>query len=286
MRLSTLKSGLGAGIAFFASAASVVADTAVPIIGKPVDGAMGFQPAATIVARHMHGLESMITGIMAAIVIFVSLLLVYVMIRFNKKANPTPAKFTHNSPLEIAWTLIPIVILVIIGAYSLPVLFLEEEIPVADMTVKVTGNQWFWSYAYKNEGIGFDSFMLAQDKLQASGYDQSDYRLAVDNPLVVPVGKTVVLQITGADVIHSWKVPAFGVMQDAVPGRVAEAWFKADSPGVYYGQCSELCGKDHAFMPVEVKVLSQDDYDKWLVTAKKLFASAEAPAASVQLAAN
>lgn len=286
MRLSTLKSGLGAGIAFFASAATALADASVPIIGMPKDGATGFQPAGTMVARHIHGLEGMITDIMTGIVVFVTLLLVYVMVRFNKKANPTPAKFTHNSPLEIAWTLVPIVILVIIGAYSLPVLFEEEEIPVADMTVKVTGNQWFWSYAYKDEGIGFDSFMLTQDKLKAAGYDDSEYRLAVDNPLVVPVGKTVVLQITGADVIHSWKVPAFGVMQDAVPGRVAESWFKADKPGIYFGQCSELCGKDHAFMPIEVKVLSADDYAAWLVSAKKLFASADAPVAPVQLASN
>ncbi len=309
MRLSTFKSGLGAVVATFATSVAAFADDTLQIIGQPTNGDTGFQPAGTIVARHLQGLEGMITDIMAAIVIFVTILLVVVLVRFNAKANPKPAKFTHNSPLEIAWTLIPIVILVIIGAYSLPVLYLEEEIPQADVEIKVTGNQWYWHYDYKtaDAAFGFDSYMIGSPatvdakadpgvvpytlndamvaKLKKSGYGADQFRLAVDNPMVVPVGKTVVVDITGADVIHSWKVPAFGLMQDAVPGRVAKAWFKADKEGIYFGQCSELCGKDHAYMPIEVKVVSQAAYDAWLVSAKKLFASADAPQL-VQVASN
>jgi cytochrome c oxidase subunit 2 len=270
---------------------------------------MGFQPAGTIVAHRLQGLEHFITWIMAGIVVFVSLLLLYVIFRFNRRANPKAATFTHNSPLEIAWTLIPIVILVVIGAYSLPVLFLEEEVPQhPDITVRVTGNQWYWHYDYMASDatnakatFGFDSYMIgspasitaADDKdgvkpyilnaamkakLAKAGYTPDEFKLAVDNPMVVPVGKTVVAEITGADVIHSWKVPAFGVMQDAVPGRLARIWFKADKEGIYFGQCSELCGKDHAFMPIEVKVVSEAEYQAWLAKAKQLFADA-APAA-------
>ncbi len=311
MRLSILKSGLGATVATLVSAVAAMAQDKLPIIGHPVDGLTGFQEAGTRVASELHGLDHMITWIMTAIVLFVTLLLVFVMIRFNRKTNPTAAKFTHNSPLEIAWTLIPIVILVIIGAYSLPVLFLEEEIPPqADLEIKVTGNQWYWHYDYQiaDAAFGFDSYMIGSPasvnsddekagvkpyilndamvaKLEKAGYSRDEFLLAVDNPIVVPVGKTVVVDITGADVIHSWKVPAFGVMQDAVPGRVAKSWFKAEKEGIYFGQCSELCGKDHAYMPIEVKVVSQQEYDAWLANAKKLFASADAPQA-VQVASN
>lgn len=311
MRKLTIRTGLGAGIALIASAVGAAAQTSSPIIGQPVDGATGFQPAGTIVARHLQGLEGLITDIMAAVVIFVSLLLLYVIFRFNKKANPTPAKFTHNSPLEIAWTLIPVVILVIIGAYSLPVLFLEEQVPKADITIKATGNQWYWHYDYMNADakFGFDSYMLGSPatltaadqkagakayvmnaamkaKLAAAGYTPDQFKLAVDNPVVVPVGKTVVVEVTGADVIHSWKVPAFGVMMDAVPGRLAKTWFRADKPGIYFGQCSELCGTYHAFMPIEVKVVSQKEYEAWLGKAKQLFADAGSAAAPVQVASN
>ncbi|MFC2969779.1 cytochrome c oxidase subunit II [Acidimangrovimonas pyrenivorans] len=272
MRLSTIFSGLGATSASLMIAGGALAQN-VKIIGQPVDGKMGFQPAGTPVAQELQRLDGMMTYIMTGIVIFVTLLLLYVIFRFNSRANPTPAKFTHNTPLEITWTLVPILILVVIGSFSLPVLFKELEIPKADLTIKVTGNQWFWTYQYPDEGFSFDSFMLGKDELANKGYDKSEYLLAVDEPVVVPVGKTVVVQITGADVIHSWAVPAFGVKQDAVPGRLAEAWFKAEKEGVYFGQCSELCGKDHAYMPIEVKVVSQADYDKWLANAKKEFAS-------------
>ncbi|MDP5361314.1 MAG: cytochrome c oxidase subunit II, partial [Paracoccaceae bacterium] len=161
---------------------------------------------------------------------------------------------THNSPLEIAWTVVPVVILVFIGAFSLPVLFKQQEIPEADITIKVTGYQWYWGYEYVDHGVAFDSYMLGRDELEENGYSQAEYLLATDTAVVVPIGATVVMQVTAADVIHSWTIPAFGVKQDAVPGRLAELWFAAEREGIYFGQCSELCGKDHAYMPITVKV--------------------------------
>jgi len=206
----------------------------------------------------------MILVIITIITVFVCALLVIVMVRYNRKANPTPASFTHNSPLEIAWTVVPIVILVFIGAFSLPVLFKQQEIPEADINIKVTGYQWYWGYEYTDHEFAFDSFMLARDELEEYGYSQDEYLLATNTAVVVPVGKTVVMQVTAADVIHSWTIPAFGVKQDAVPGRLAELWFNAEKEGIYFGQCSELCGKDHAYMPITVKVVSEEAYDMWL----------------------
>jgi cytochrome c oxidase subunit 2 len=238
---------------------------------------MGFQPAATELARDLQGLDHMILIIITVITIFVTGLLIWVIVRYNQRANKTPATFTHNTPIEIAWTVIPILILVFIGAFSLPVLFKQQEIPVADVTIKVTGNQWYWSYEYTDNGvtedpaatpIAFDSFMLAKDQLAAHGYEDSQYLLATDTAVVVPVGKTIVMNVTGADVIHSWKIPAFGVMQDAVPGRIAHLWFNADREGIYFGQCSELCGKDHAYMPITVKVVSEEAYAAWVAKAE------------------
>ena len=244
----------------------------LPVVGQPHQRGMGFQPAATEVARDLQWLDHFMMVIMIAIVLLVVALLAIVALRFNSRANPTPARFTHNSPLEIAWTLIPILILVFIGAFSLPILFQQQEIPEADITIKVTGNQWFWSYDYVDDGFSFDSFLLPKDQLAANGYTDDEYLLAVDTPMVVPVGKIVVVQTTGADVIHSWTVPAFGVKQDAVPGRLAELWFAAEKEGIYFGQCSELCGKDHAYMPITVKVVSEADYADWLAKAKEQYA--------------
>ena len=185
--------------------------------------------------------------------------------------------FTHNSPLEVAWTLIPIVVLVFIGSFSLPALFQQEEIPTADVLIKATGNQWYWSYQYPNEGIDFDAVLLDRDKLAAAGYAPTDYLLAADNAVVVPVNKNIVVQVTGADVIHAWAVPAFAVMHSAVPGRLGQLWFNATREGVYFGQCTALCGSNHAYMPIVVKVVSQQAYDAWLAQAK---------AGDVTLAAN
>lgn len=249
------------------------------VIGAPRDGAMGFQPAATVVARDLQALDGMILVIITAIVIFVTGLLIYVMLRYNKRANPTPARFTHNAPLEIAWTLIPVLILVFIGAFSLPVLFKQQEIPDADITIKVTGYQWYWGYEYVDNGFGFESYMLDRAALEEYGYSQDEYLLATDNAVVVPSGKNVVVQVTAADVIHSWAMPSFGVKQDGVPGRLAEAWFNVDvgNEGIYFGQCSELCGKDHSYMPITVKVVTQAEYDAWLERAEARFAGAAQP---------
>lgn len=282
MRLSTVMNGFAAtGIASL-MAGSAFAQQALEIIGQPVDGAMGFQPAATELAQDIHWLDGMILYIITAIVVFVTGLLIYVMIRYNSKSNPTPARFTHNSPLEVAWTLIPVVILVVLGAFSLPILFKQQEIPVGEVTIKATGNQWYWSYEYVDEAVAFDSYMIGspatggtnmmtpevEAQLVAAGYAKEQFLLATDTAVVIPVGKVVVIQVTATDVIHSWKMPAFGVMQDAVPGRTAALWFKAEQEGIYFGQCSEICGQMHAFMPITVKVVSEAAYAEWLAKAK------------------
>ena len=196
--------------------------------------------------------------------VFVTCLLAYAAFKFHRSRNDTPGTFTHHSVLEVAWTVVPVGILVVIGAFSLPILFKQQEIPEADVTIKVTGYQWYWGYEYVDHDFGFDSVMLQKDELADYGYAPDEYLLATDTAVVVPVGATVVMQLTGADVIHSWTIPAFGVKQDAVPGRLAELWFAAEKEGVYFGQCSELCGQAHAYMPITVKVVSQDQYDAWL----------------------
>lgn len=282
MRLSTVMLKVAAaGIATLA-ATSAFAQQALEIIGQPVPGGIGFQPAVTELAEDIHWLDEMLLYVIGVIVAFVTLLMLYVMVRFNAKANPKPARFTHNSPLEVAWTLIPVVILVTIVAFSLPILFKQQEIPVGEVTIKATGNQWYWSYDYVDEGITFDSYMIGspatggtnmmtpevEAQLVAAGYAKEQFLLATDTAVVVPVGKVVVVQVTATDVIHSWKIPAFGVMQDAVPGRTAALWFKADKEGIFFGQCSEICGQMHAFMPITVKVVSEAAYAEWLVKAK------------------
>ncbi len=263
------------------SALPASAQEGLESIGKPISGGKGFQPAATELARDLQWLDGMVLVIITAITVFVTALLCIAIVRFNRKANPTPAKFTHNSPLEVAWTLIPIVILVFIGAFSLPVLFKQQEIPQGEINIKVTGYQWYWGYEYTDHDFGFESFLIGEGKvlndevvaeLEAAGYTRDEFLLATDTAVVVPVNKVVVMQLTGADVIHSWTIPAFGVKQDAVPGRLAQLWFKAEKEGVYFGQCSELCGKDHAYMPITVKVVSQEAYDAWLKGAIEEYA--------------
>jgi len=275
MRLKPLITGLAASLA----AAPVLAQD-LEVIGKPLPNGIGFQPAATELARDLQWLDGMILVIITIICVFVAGLMVYCFARFNRKANPEPRSFTHNTPLEVAWTIGPIAILVLIGAFSLPVLFKQQEIPEGDIVIKVTGYQWYWGYEYVDAGVegvepnalAFDAFMLGETALEENGYTQDLYLLATDNAVVVPVGKTVVMQVTGADVIHAWTIPAFGVKQDAVPGRIAELWFNADREGVYFGQCSELCGKDHAYMPITVKVVSEEAYEAWLQGALEEFA--------------
>lgn len=281
-------------LAFFTTflALPAAAQQALESVGKPIPGGMGFQPAATELARDQQFLDWLILIIITAIVIFVTGLIIYIIFRFSRKNNPTPATFTHHSTIEIAWTILPIVILVFIGSFSLPVLFKSQEIPEADITIKVTGYQWYWGYEYVDHGFDFESFMIdaayeiddeaagwgadqpmgrpsvrgeiADAKLEYFGYASDEFLLATDTAVVVPVGKIVVMQLTGADVIHSWAMPAFGLKQDAVPGRLSQLWFNAEREGVYFGQCSELCGKSHSYMPITVKVVSQEAYEAWL----------------------
>ena len=286
MRLKSLVTGLTAMFA----AAPAIAQEGLQIIGAPTDKGLGFQPAATELARDLQWLDGMMLWIITAISIFVVGLLAIVVLRYNRRANPEPATFTHNTPVEVLWTVGPILILLFIGSFSLPVLFKQQEIPEGEVNIKVTGYQWYWGYEYTDHDFGFDSYMIGQpatvgnyvlnDEVEAAlieaGYTRNEFLLATDTAVVVPVNKTVVMTVTAADVIHSWTIPAFGVKQDGVPGRLAQLWFKAEKEGVYFGQCSELCGKDHAYMPITVKVVSEEAYEDWLKGAKEEYASAPA----------
>ncbi|MGR3467163.1 MAG: cytochrome c oxidase subunit II [Shimia sp.] len=289
MRLKTMLGALAATLSAPAAFAQEELDAitqGLETVGKPVPAGTGFQPAATELMRDIIWLDGMLLVIITAISLFVMALLAICIVKYNARANKEPAQFTHNSPVEIAWTVVPVLILVFIGAFSLPVLFKQQTIPEADVTIKVTGYQWYWGYEYVDHDFAFDSFMLAEDELADYGYAPDEYLLATDTSVVVPVGATVVMQVTGADVIHSWTIPSFGVKQDAVPGRLAELWFAAEREGIYFGQCSELCGKDHAYMPITVKVVSQEVYDQWLTQAIDIYAGDVTTAPGYMVASN
>jgi cytochrome c oxidase subunit 2 len=248
------------------------------LIGQPTDGAMGMQPGVTPLkhdAIFFH--NAILLPIITVITLFVLALLMWCVFRYNKRANPTPAKWSHNTPIEILWTLVPVLILVVIAVFSFKLLFEYHDMPKPDVVVKATGYQWYWGYEYPEQKIPeFVSNILPEDKAKAKGVP---FRLAATEPLVVPVNKTVQVLVTGADVIHAFAVPAFGVIMDAVPGRVNSTWFKVDRIGTYYGSCRELCGVDHAFMPIEVKVVSQADFDAWVASKAPKAAPAAAAAA-------
>jgi cytochrome c oxidase subunit 2 len=251
------------------AAAVAGSEVALAGVGQPSPWQMGLQGSASPVMDGINGFHTLVMYIITAITLFVLALLVIVIVKFNARANPVPTKTTHNTALEVAWTLVPVLILVVIAIPSFRLLFYQQNIPPADVTVKATGKQWFWSYTYPDHGkFEFDSLMV-RDNLKP---DQPRL-LAADNPMVVPVNKVVRLQATASDVIHAWTIPSFGVKIDAVPGRLNEIWFKATREGVYYGQCSELCGKDHAFMPIEVRVVSDQAFAAWVEEAKKKYAS-------------
>jgi cytochrome c oxidase subunit 2 len=256
----------------FAAVTAAILLTAMPALagnGQPSPWQLGFQQAATPVMENIAWFHDFLLIVITVITIFVLALLLIIAVRFNAKANPTPARTTHHTLLEVAWTVIPVVILVAIAVPSFRLLFFQLNIPQADFTIKATGKQWFWTYTYPDHGkFEFDSLML-QDKDRKP--DQPRL-LAVDNEIVVPVNKTVRVQVIGADVIHAFAVPSFGIKIDAVPGRLNETWFKAEREGIYYGQCSELCGKDHAFMPIAVRVVKEADFNAWVEQAKKKYA--------------
>jgi cytochrome c oxidase subunit 2 len=238
-------------------------------LGQPSPWQIGLQQSASPVMGDIVWFHDFLLIIITAITAFVLALLVIVIVRFNARANPVPSRTTHNTLIEIAWTIIPIVILMVIAVPSFKLLFFQLNIPAADLTVKATGKQWYWSYNYPDNGqIEFDSLMLKEGERK----EGQPRLLAVDNEMVVPVNKTVRVITTGADVIHSFAVPSFGIKIDAVPGRINETWFKATREGVYFGQSSELCGKDHAYMPIAVHVVSEQAFAAWLEEAKKKYA--------------
>lgn len=289
----------------------------LPVRGAPHQAGLGFQPASSAQAFDQQWLDNYVLIIITAVTIFVCVLLLWCVFRFNRRANPEPARFTHNTPLEITWTLVPVLILISIGVFSLPILFRQLYIPENPaVVIKAIGNQWYWSYEYPEENIAFDSMLidasykiddpaagwgadqeigeplvrspLAERKLAYFGYSPEEFLLAADNPVVVPVGQEVLMQFTAApnDVIHSWALPAFAIKQDAVPGRTALMAFTPEHEGVYFGQCSELCGIQHSYMPIVVKAVSPEKYAAWLERAKQRFAAAETPdSGTVQLAA-
>ncbi len=248
-------------------------------VGMPRSGQTGLQPPMTELARDQVAMDNLLLWITGAIVVFVTALLAYVVWRFNAKKNPTPSRFTHNSTIEVIWTAVPVMILVAIAFPSLNLLYKQLTIPEADVTIKATGNQWYWSYEYPDYEIDFDSIMVASDyadwdavmasdsgraEIEEFGVTRETWRLAADASMVVPVGAVIRVQATAADVIHAWTVPSFGVKMDAIPGRLNEMWFQADEVGIYYGQCSVLCGVKHAYMPIQVKVVSREDFDAWV----------------------
>jgi len=237
-------------------------------LGQPSPWQMGLQQSAAPTMDDIVWFHNFLLWIITGITLFVLALLLIVIVKFNAKANPTPSKTTHNTLLEVAWTVIPVVILVVIAVPSFRILFVQLNTPPSDVTIKATGKQWYWSYSYTDSKFEFDSLMLKENERKP---DQPRL-LAVDNEMVVPVNKVIRVHVIGADVIHAFAVPSFGVKIDAIPGRLNETWFKATREGVYYGQCSELCGKDHAFMPIAVRVVSEQAYTAWIEDAKKKYA--------------
>ncbi len=235
-------------------------------VGRSEPWQLGLQEPVTAIARQIVSFHNFLLVIITLVTLFVTVLLVYAMVKFSEKNNPTPSATSHNTALEVAWTVVPILILIVIAIPSFRLLYAQYDFPKADVRVKAIGNQWYWDYEYPGQDVSFSSNMLEDAEAKKQGRPRL---LAVDNPIVVPVNKNVEVLITAADVLHNWTVPAFGVKLDAVPGRVLRTWFRAEKEGVYYGQCSELCGVRHAFMPIEVRVVSQDVYDKWLAAIKE-----------------
>jgi len=279
MKMSRGQIGRGVVGMIVAAASLLFAGAAMAeVMGQPAPWEMTLQKGVTPVADNIVWFHNFLLWIIGAIVLILLALLVTVVLKFRAKVNPVASKTTHHTLIEVAWTIIPVLILVGISVPSFRLLFHELEIPKSDLTIKVTGKQWYWTYAYPDNGkFEFDSLMAT---------DKQPRLLAVDNEAVVPVNKVIRVQVIGADVIHSFAVPSFGIKIDAVPGRLNETWFKAEKTGIFYGQCSELCGKDHAYMPIAIRVVSDEEFEKWVADAQKKFASAPANTfASIEAAA-
>ncbi|MDP3592763.1 cytochrome c oxidase subunit II [Phenylobacterium sp.] len=247
------------------------------LMGQPTPGGLGLQPAASPLKHAAHDFHDFILlPIITLICVFVLGLLIWCVVRYNKRSNPIPAKWSHNTVVEVIWTVVPVLILMAISVVSFKLLFAYHDMPKPDLTVKATGYQWYWGYELPDQKVGeFVSNMLPEDEAKARNVP---YRLAATEPLVVPVNKTVRVLVTGADVIHAFALPAFGLKIDAIPGRINETWFRAERTGTFYGQCSELCGVDHAFMPLEIKVVTQPEFEAW-VASKGGSMTPDAPAA-------
>jgi cytochrome c oxidase subunit II len=247
-----------------AAASFVLCGQAYAKDGMAVPWQIGFQPAASPIMEQIRSFHAYVTTIITLIALFVLGLLVYVMVRFNERTNPEPSRVTHNTGLEVAWTVIPVLILVAIAIPSFRLLFAQYDFPKADLHITATGNQWYWTYEYPDQGIHFDSILVPEADLK----EGQPRLLTVDRELVVPVNKNIIVGLKSNDVIHDWAVPAFGVKLDAVPGRLQSVWFRAERKGIFYGQCSELCGRNHAFMPIAVRVVSEAEFDDWLAKNK------------------
>lgn len=270
----------GAWIASIAAGAMSFAGAAHATLlqGQPTPGAIHLQPAATEIMRDITSFHDFLLWIIVVISALVLALLLWVMIRYNRHANPTPKKFTHNMFVEVVWTVVPVLILVMIAWRSFPLIYEQERIPEAELTLKVTGNSWFWNFEYPDAGVTIAANMLPEEDARAQG---RPYLLATTEPLLVPVNTNVRVIVTSNDVIHAFAVPAFGVKEDAIQGRTNETWFNVDTPGIYYGQCSELCGVNHAYMPIEIHAVSREEFDAWIAAQGGSFASSEpAPAAT------
>jgi cytochrome c oxidase subunit II len=267
------KSGIGAAVAALLA-------SSLPAAALPYNYQMGFQPAASPVMEQIETFHTELVWIIVAVCLFVLALLAWIVVKYRAGANAVPSKVHHNTLLEVAWTLIPVIILVFIAVPSFRLLYFEAAIPKPDVTIKAIGKQWFWSYEYPGSAAGFTYDSLGLSDADAKKADKPRL-LGVDNPIYVPVNRIVEVDTVGADVIHSWAMPQMGVKMDAVPGRINKTWFKATQTGVFYGQCSELCGARHAYMPIEMHVVSDADYAAWLAASKKKFAALENDATRV-----
>jgi len=254
------------------------------VLGAPHDKGIGLQAPATDIAAQLDFVHNdILMPIITVITLFVMVLLLIVIFRFNEKRNPVPSKTTHNTLLEVVWTVVPALVLVFIAVFSFPLLYKQLEIPTPDMTIRAIGHQWYWSYEYPDNGnFTFDARVVRKEDIQPG----QTYLLDTDNEVVLPVGTNIRIQITGADVIHAWTVPSFGVKHDAVPGKTNESWFNINQPGIYYGQCSELCGVEHAYMPIKVRAVSKEDYQTWVAEAQAKFAKVDGTPATQNVAAS
>ena len=281
-RLLTTKTTARALLVLVLGVIVTTAITAVAGAAEPKPWQLGFQPPATPVKDRLSAFHDELLIIITLITVFVLGLLVYVIWRFNQQRNPVPSRTSHNTVIEMLWTVVPVLILVIIAIPSFKLMYYMDRVPNSEMTIKVTGHQWYWSYEYPDQGgLAFDSNVIPDAELKPG----QKRLLDVDNPLVVPADTVIRVLVTGTDVIHSWFIPSFGVQEYAIVGRLNESWMKIEHEGTYYGQCNQICGINHAFMPIKVEAVSKDSFQRWLVDAKKKFARRDDGTATVRVAA-